>query len=36
MSMGDVAQGKGPYRGCILKDKDDVDKLVKTMQEQMD
>lgn len=34
MSMGDVAQGKGPYRGCILKEKDDVDKLIKFMQEQ--
>ncbi len=34
MSMGDVAQGKGPYRGCVLKEKDDVDMLIKEMQQQ--
>lgn len=34
MSMADVAQGKGPYRGCVLKEKDDVDKLIKEMQKQ--
>lgn len=34
MSMGDVAQGKGEYKGCILKEKDDVDKLITAMQQQ--
>lgn len=34
MSMGEVAQGKGEYRGCVLKDKDDVDKLITTMHQQ--
>ena len=32
MSMGDVAMGKGDYKGCVLKDKDDVDALVTEMQ----
>ena len=32
MSMGDVAMGKGDYKGCVLKDKDDVDTLVAEMQ----
>jgi multimeric flavodoxin WrbA len=34
MSMGDVAMGKGEYRGCVLKDKDDTDKLITAMQQQ--
>lgn len=34
MSMGDVAMGKGEYRGCVLKEKDDVDKLITAMQQQ--
>lgn len=34
MSMGDVAQGKGEYKGCVLKDKDDTDKLICAMHEQ--
>lgn len=34
MSMGDVAMGKGEYRGCVLKAKDDVDKLITAMQQQ--
>ena len=29
MQMGDVAMGKGTYKGCILKDKDDMDKMDK-------
>ncbi|MBR2562407.1 MAG: flavodoxin family protein, partial [Eubacterium sp.] len=33
MSMGDVAMGKGDYKGCVLKDKDDVDTLVTAMQQ---
>ena len=28
MSMGDVAMGKGDYKGCVLKEKDDMDKIV--------
>lgn len=34
MSMGEVAMGKGEYRGCVLKEKDDVDKLISAMQQQ--
>ena len=32
MQMGDVAMGKGTYKGCVLKDKDDMDKIVNEMQ----
>ena len=32
MQMGDVAMGKGTYKGCILKEKDDMDKIVNEMQ----
>ena len=32
MQMGDVAQGKGTYKGCILKNKDDMDKIVNEVQ----
>lgn len=32
MQMGDVAMGKGTYKGCVLKEKDDVDKLINAMQ----
>ena len=31
MQMGDVAMGKGTYKGCVLKDQDDRDKIVKVM-----
>lgn len=31
MQMGDVAMGKGTYRGCVLKDKDDMDRIVAEM-----
>ena len=34
MSMGDVAMGKGDYKGCVLKDKDDMDKIVSVMHQQ--
>lgn len=34
MSMGEVAMGKGEYRGCVLREKDDVDKLIGAMQQQ--
>ena len=34
MSMGEVAMGKGEYKGCVLKEKDDVDKLITAMQQQ--
>ena len=34
MNMGEVAMGKGEYRGCVLKAKDDVDKLIAAMQQQ--
>lgn len=33
MQMGDVAMGKGTYKGCVLKDQDDMDKIVKVMHE---
>lgn len=33
MSMGKVAMEGGEYSGCILKDKDDLDKLVTAMQD---
>lgn len=32
MSMGNVAMGKGEYTGCVLKEKDDMDKLITEMQ----
>lgn len=32
MQMGDVAMGKGTYKGCVLKNKDDMDKIVNVMQ----
>ncbi len=34
MSMGDVAMGKGDYKGCVLKEKDDMDKIVNFMRQQ--
>ena len=34
MSMGDVAMGKGDYKGCVLQEKDDMDKIVTAMREQ--
>lgn len=34
MSMGEVAMGKGEYKGCVLKSKDDTDKLITAMQQQ--
>lgn len=34
MGMGEVAMGKGEYKGCVLKDKDDTDKLITAMQQQ--
>lgn len=34
MSMGDVAQGKGEYKGCVLKNKDDMDKIINVMHQQ--
>lgn len=34
MSMGDAAQGKGEYKGCVLKDKDDMDKIMKVLHQQ--
>lgn len=32
MQMGDVAMGKGTYKGCVLKEKDDMEKIVNVMQ----
>lgn len=32
MQMGEVAMGKGTYKGCVLKEKDDMDKIVNEMQ----
>lgn len=32
MQMGEVAQGKGTYKGCVLKDKDDMDKIINEVQ----
>lgn len=32
MQMGDVAMGKGTYKGCVLKEKDDMEKIVNEMQ----
>lgn len=32
MQMGEVAMGKGTYKGCVLKKKDDVDKIINAMQ----
>lgn len=34
MNMGEVAMGKGTYRGCVLEKKDDVDAIIKVMQQQ--
>ena len=34
MKMGDVLMGKGEYNGCVLKAKDDMDKIVSVMHQQ--
>ncbi len=34
MKMGDVLMGKGEYNGCVLKNKDDMDKIVSVMHQQ--
>ncbi len=34
MKMGDVLMGKGDYEGCVLKKKDDMDKIVEVMHQQ--
>ena len=34
MAMGDVMMGKGEYNGCVLKKKDDMDKIVEVMHQQ--
>lgn len=30
--MGEVVQGNGAYKGCVLKEKDDMDKIVNEVQ----
>ncbi len=32
IQMGDVMMGKGTYKGCVLKQKDDMDKIVNEVQ----
>ncbi len=32
IQMGEVAQGRGVYKGCVLKEKDDMDKIVNEVQ----
>ena len=32
IQMGEVAQGRGTYKGCVLKEKDDMDKIVNEVQ----